>query len=492
MDRTGTPAQYWILATLYVIYLMNHVCLTSLGDISPLHHVNGYAHDISSLLHYRWWEPVYYHDEGAEFPSQSREKRGRWVGVAENVGDVLTYQILTEDTGQVICRSVVRSALDPDNINYRAELPETPSVPRDPFILSASDIAVPGLDTAELNLPKLSPDELVGHSFLHETDDGQKVRAEVIRKLATQDAANHQNLKFIVKVGDVEDVMSYVELCDTIEAQIQDEMESPDKYWTYKGILEHQGPLTATSPDWKGSTYNILVQWEDGSQTWEPLNVFAKDDPVTCAIYARDNDLVKVRGWKFLRRFVKSKKKLARMTRQLHLARKNSGPKFKFGVQVPRNWKEARQLQEKAGHTKWTDAEAKETKQLFDYETFRDLGKRAPVPRGYRVIRVHFVYDVKHDLRHKARLVAGGHMTPVSDDCYSGVVSLKSMRLALLIGELNGLKPMVGDIGNAYLEAYTKEKVCFRAGPEFGPVGRPLAYNQQGSLWTTFVWCKVP
>jgi hypothetical protein len=42
------------------------------------------------------------------------------------------------------------------------------------------------------------------------------------------------------------------------------------------------------------------------------------------------------------------------------------------------------------------------------------------------------------------------------------------MRLALLIGELNGLTPMVGNIGNAYLEATTKEKVYFIAGPEFG------------------------
>jgi hypothetical protein len=44
------------------------------------------------------------------------------------------------------------------------------------------------------------------------------------------------------------------------------------------------------------------------------------------------------------------------------------------------------------------------------------------------------------------------------------------MRLALLVGEINGLQPMVGDIGNAYLEAYTKEKVYFIAGKEFGPL----------------------
>ena len=35
---------------------------------------------------------------------------------------------------------------------------------------------------------------------------------------------------------------------------------------------------------------------------------------------------------------------------------------------------------------------------------------------------------------------------------------------------LNGLKVTGGDVGNAYLEAYTKEKVCFKAGPEFGPL----------------------
>ena len=44
------------------------------------------------------------------------------------------------------------------------------------------------------------------------------------------------------------------------------------------------------------------------------------------------------------------------------------------------------------------------------------------------------------------------------------------MHLALLIGEIDGLKTMVGDIGNAYLEAFTKEKVYFIAGKEFGPL----------------------
>ena len=53
-------------------------------------------------------------------------------------------------------------------------------------------------------------------------------------------------------------------------------------------------------------------------------------------------------------------------------------------------------------------------------------------------------------------------------DSYSSVVQLRSMRIAIAIGELNGLKLGVGDVSCAYLEAYTQEKVYFIAGPEFG------------------------
>ena len=36
--------------------------------------------------------------------------------------------------------------------------------------------------------------------------------------------------------------------------------------------------------------------------------------------------------------------------------------------------------------------------------------------------------------------------------------------------EAYGLKLTGGDVGNAYLEVYTSEKVCACAGPEFGPL----------------------
>jgi len=55
-------------------------------------------------------------------------------------------------------------------------------------------------------------------------------------------------------------------------------------------------------------------------------------------------------------------------------------------------------------------------------------GKLSNPPPGYQKIRVHMIYDVKHDGRHKARLVADGHLTGIPvESVYSGVVSLKSL-----------------------------------------------------------------
>ena len=187
------------------------------------------------------------------------------------------------------------------------------------------------------------------------------------------------------------------------------------------------------------------------------------------AIYARENDLLDQPGWKRLRRYTKSKKKYDQLVKQAVMKAQRRAPIWKFGVQVPRNHEEAEFLDGQNKNTLWADSSDLEIQQLWDYKTFIDKGKGYIPGPEYTKIRAHMVYDVKHDGRRKSRFVADGHLTQDEKEMsYSGVVSLRSIRLALLIGELNGLSPMVGDVGNAYLEAYTKEKVYFIAGPEFG------------------------
>jgi hypothetical protein len=65
--------------------------------------------------------------------------------------------------------------------------------------------------------------------------------------------------------------------------------------------------------------------------------------------------------------------------------------------------------------------------QLKEYKCFIDAGiyGRDKLPDGHKKICAHLVFDAKHDGRHKAPYVAGGHLTDVpNESVYSGVVSL--------------------------------------------------------------------
>ena len=119
----------------------------------------------------------------------------------------------------------------------------------------------------------------------------------------------------------------------------------------------------------------------------------------------------------------------------------------------------------------WRDANILEHKKLAEYDVFVDKGQFAEskIPKGYKKISVHTVFDVKHDGQHRARVVADGHLTDVPlESVYAGVVSLRGIRTCIFLAELNGMIPYATDISSAYLEAYTTERVCIRAGPEFG------------------------
>ena len=91
------------------------------GQKTPFEIAFGITPDISALVQYAFHEPIYYHSTEASFPN-TNEQPGRWLGVARNVGNALTYYVLTHNN-TVIARSVLGSALDILNPNLRVLLP---------------------------------------------------------------------------------------------------------------------------------------------------------------------------------------------------------------------------------------------------------------------------------------------------------------------------------------------------------------------------------
>jgi hypothetical protein len=83
--------------------------------------------------------------------------------------------------------------------------------------------------------------------------------------------------------------------------------------------------------------------------------------------------------------------------------------------------------------------------QQTEYEVFLNKGEfhEGKIPEGYRKIKVHTIFDVKHDGRHKACVVANGNLTDTPlESVYSGVVSLRGLRTCIFLGELNIFDPM--------------------------------------------------
>ena len=485
MNTSGCLACCWLLCLQYICVVLHHLASPTLQGICPVQALQGTTPDISFMLHSSFYEPVYYRIEFSEpdfhLPSSSNKKKGYWVGFADNQGDRLTWRILTEDTQKIIICSGIQSALRtttnqclaspsgegttlPFSIPYPQQSKN--SLPIDPFDESTPNFeqfvkSQSGEDEDNpIHMVNIDIPNLLGRSFLLPPEDnGEHHMAKII------DMDDHgqplEGIKFKLKISkdQAEEIMSYNQLMDYIQKGTDAE-EDPDSLFKFRDIVAHQGPLE--------------VEWESGEVTYEPLTLISKDDPITCAVYAKKHDLLDTTGWKHPKRYAKTSKRLIRAVKQSRIRQVRASARYQHGFQVPKDYNDAIRLDKGNSNTHWQDAMDLELTQIHEYKVFKDTGKaqfhngKAVTPDGFQKIRVHFVYAVKHDGRFKARLVADGHLTkePV-ESIYSGVVSLRSLRMVVFLSQLNALEIWGADVENAYLEAYTDEKLCIIAGPEF-------------------------
>ena len=496
MNTSGCLACCWLLCLQYICVVLHHLASPTLQGICLVQALQGTTSDISLMLPTSFYEPVYYRIEFSKpdfhLPSSSNEKKGYWVGFADNSGDRLTWRILTEDTHKIIICSGIQSALStttnqclaspsgegttlPFSIPYPQQSKN--SLPLDPFDESTPNFEQfvnrqSGEDEDNpIHMANIDIPNLLGRSFLLPPEDnGEHHMAKII------DIDDHgqplEDMKFKLKINkdQAEEIMSYNQLMDYIQKGTDAE-EDPDSLFKLRDIVAHQGPLESIDPDQKGSKYNVMVEWESGEVTYEPLTLISKEDPINCAVYAKKHDLLDTTGWNHPKRHAKISKRLIRAVKQSWIRQVRASARYQHGFQVPKDYNDAIRLDKENSNTHWQDAMNLE---LTGKAQFHN-GK-AVTPDGFQKIRVHFVYAVKHDGRFKATLVADGHLTkePV-ESIYSGVVSLRILSMVVFLSQLNDLKIWGADVGIAYLEVCTDEKLCTIAGPEFKELqGHPL------------------
>ena len=165
----------------------------------------------------------------------------------------------------------------------------------------------------------------------------------------------------------------------------------------------------------KGKKDGIEIQivWETGVTSTESFEALNKDILVNLAIYAKENNLLELDGWNTLEKLADRSKLTEQLVKQAKLHSLKYSPRYKYGFEVPKNYKDAERLDRKNRNHDWMDADKVEHEQLREYNVFIDRGKFAGcrIPCGYQLIRVHTIIDVKVDGRHKARVVADRHLT---------------------------------------------------------------------------------
>jgi hypothetical protein len=206
---------------------------------TPLCQAYGTDNDISPMLYFSFYELVYYLVDETTFPSESKELRGRWVGVSENVGHFMTYKILTDDTRRIIHRSNIRSAADPNVRNLRLDLlnDEPPEVIRSlrkasPASDHGEDFSLHSMEPADESpeCPStgddtviVDPQELLGRTFLMDTqEDSQRFHARIVECISDHESDvrrsdDHVKFRISVNEDEYEETITYNELLDFIE-----------------------------------------------------------------------------------------------------------------------------------------------------------------------------------------------------------------------------------------------------------------------------------
>ena len=246
MNRSGAPANCWLLCLIYVCYLLNHIACSALDGNIPSLVLIGITPDISIILLFTFYQPVFYATYDQHFPSESEERAGYWVGFGEHCGDAMTHKILDHDTQKIIYRSAVRpkkSSTPNHRLAPHGGEVSASSDPSEDKISSGSPLGSPEGYSQEQKaptvfirsrheenpsgskpMPTFDPSDLIGSTFLlRPKENGERHRAKVTRQVVEiidQDNGQRvENINYILDIGNgkVEELISYNQLLEHLE-----------------------------------------------------------------------------------------------------------------------------------------------------------------------------------------------------------------------------------------------------------------------------------
>ena len=486
MIDSGCDPRAWFKAACHVADISNHTAHQTLNYRTPLEARDGETPDISALCKFKFWELVYFKKYRNDFPSEGgNEGLGHWLGRAKDYGDKMCYYILDTDTEEIIVRSMVRPAEGNHRVNKGlATQREAQEAESTAIIQNGGNFPIisyygkpvrkqdfPGAPKVKVrhHIMEFDPEALIDlyiyDTYTTRNGKERKVRGQVKRYLGDK-------LFHVVFSNGKHRTFEYEDIIN----KANQEEDGVVADWEYEMILDHRWSKDRKR---KGKI-DVLLKWAGYEEpTWEPMEVIKVDDPVTLAKYAQDRGITGQSMWKWTDRYLKRPKRFLRLYKQAVLRKKRSNTiKYQFGIRVPRSISEAHKLDALNNNTKWADAIEKELRTLHEeYQCFRALpkGKGEVLPAEYaeyRYIPLLWAFAVKFDGRHRARCVAGGHTTPdLDDDLYAGTVDLETVRIAFVAAVLMHLQIIAADVGSAYIQAFTIEKVYTIAGPEWEPLG---------------------
>jgi hypothetical protein len=495
------PLVFWCYCLHFIVDCFNHTAREGLDWRTPMEKLHGHTPDIS-MFRFAFWEPVWYYEPTAKFP-QPNFLPGRFVGIAWDHGDALTYQIWTTpnndwNKGRLLIRNVVRGRHqqeDEPKISYKN-----------------SDLAFTRPETTtKQQKKKRKQNGKRKHSSASDNETEQPPCAKVIRindtpqtigdneseerggivdadgnsnsNTSTHSAqASTSNPKRPRENEDDEEPIDIdfnpldneqdIEMVDEVNDELPGNQSNSEVGGArIDSILQHES--------FRGEL-KLKVWWNTEEATWEVFRDMKEDYPKLTATYIVDNNVASSTTstrnpnlqWakKTLRDLKRSIRRVARLydfyldeddvVRKVRRAqqggnkkkkRKNYGkPVFMWGIQVPRTTRQALEFDQENSNTFWQDSIRKEVTALTELECFDFKDDDFKCADDYQKTTLTMIFSVKHDLRRKSRLVAGGHLIDALDlDIYSSTVKSISVKLLHVISHKQKLTQLCGDIGNA-------------------------------------------